>query len=166
MGNLRRATVDDAGELIRLRGLMYEAMGIDASAPEWQSACLAALARRLAQPDEFAAFVVEDAGRVVSCGVGWVEEHLPGPRQHDGRRGHIASMSTEPAAQRRGYAREVFAALMAWFASYDVPRVDLRATPDGQPLYEAFGFRELGGATMAWTVAGVAPGMPLVEDVR
>ncbi len=164
MGNLRRATVDDAAELTRLRGLMYDAMGIDTGASDWQAACRAAFVRRLRQPDEFAGFVVEDAGRVVSCGVGWLEEHLPGPSQHDGRRGHIASMSTEPAAQRRGHAREVFAALMTWFASYDVPRVDLRATPDGQPLYEAFGFRALGGATMAWTVPGVEPGMPGVEQ--
>ncbi len=164
MGNLRRATVDDAAELTRLRALMYEAMGIDASAPEWQTSCHDAFVRRLTEPDRFAGFVVEDAGRVVSCGVGWVEEHLPSPRQHDGRRGHIASMSTEPGARRRGHARDVFAALMAWFASYDVPRVDLRATPDGRPLYESFGFRALGGATMAWTVPGVEPGMPAVAQ--
>ena len=164
MGNLRRATVDDAAELTRLRGLMHDAMGIAASAPGWEVACRDAFVRRLAERDRFAAFVVEDAGRVVSCGVGWMEEHLPGPRQPDGRRGHIASMSTEPAARRRGHARAVFGALMSWFASYDVPRVDLRATPDGRPLYEAFGFRELGGATMAWTVPGVAPGMPAVEQ--
>ena len=161
MGNLRRAVPGDAADLTRLRGLMYEAMGIDASARAWQEACEAALVRRLGEPDRFAAFVVEDAGRLVSGGVGWMEEHLPGPRQRDGRRGHIASMSTEPAHQRRGHARAVFTALLDWFASYDVPRVDLRATPDGKALYEAFGFRELGGATMAWTVAGVAPGMPL-----
>lgn len=63
-------------------------------------------------------------------------------------------MSTEPAHQRRGHGRQVFTALMEWFASLEVPRVDLRATPDGRALYEAFGFRELGGATMAWTAAG------------
>jgi GNAT superfamily N-acetyltransferase len=164
VGNLRRAVPGDAADLTRLRALMYEAMGIDASAAAWRASCETAFTRRLAEPDRFAAFVVEAGGRLVSCGVGWMEEHLPGPRQLDGRRGHIASMSTEPAHQRRGHARAVFAALLEWFASYDVPRVDLRATPDGLPLYEAFGFRELGGATMAWTVAGVAPGMPLLPD--
>ena len=109
---------------------------------------------------DFVAFGVEDEGRLVSCGAGWLEEHLPSPGQFDGRRGHIASMSTEPDVRRRGYARQVFGALMEWFAEQGVPRVDLRATDDGLPLYEAFGFRALGGATMAWTAPGVTPGMP------
>ena len=163
MGNLRRATVADAADLTRLRGLMHAAMGADTSDPAWAVACERAFVRRLAERDAFVAFVVEVDGQIVSCGVGWVEEHLPSPRQHDGRRGHIGSMSTEPAHRRAGHARRVFRALMAWFAAYDVPRVDLRATPDGRPLYEAFGFRELGGVTMAWTVPGVAPGMPLSQ---
>lgn len=161
MGNLRRATPDDAPDLTRLRGLMHQAMGVDAGSQEWRVATERAFARRLAETDVFVAFVIEADGRVVSCGAGWMEEHLPSPRSLDGRRGHIASMSTEPAYQRRGYGRLVFGALMGWFAAYDVPRVDLRATPDGRPLYEAFGFRELGGASMAWTAPGVEPGMPL-----
>ena len=161
MGNLRRATVDDAADLTRLRGLMHESMGSPAGDPRWVEASERAFARRLADTDDFVAFVVEADDRVVSCGAGWMEEHLPSPRQLDGRRGHIASMSTEPAYQRRGYGRLVFGALMGWFSAYDVPRVDLRATPDGRPLYEAFGFRELGGASMAWTGPGVEPGMPL-----
>jgi GNAT superfamily N-acetyltransferase len=161
VGNLRRATVDDAADLTRLRGLMHMAMGHGAGGPEWRAASEQAFARRLADVDAFVAFVVEADARLVSCGVGWMEEHLPSPRQLDGRRGHIGSMSTEQAYQRRGYGRLVFGALMGWFAAYDVPRVDLRATPDGRPLYEAFGFRELGGASMAWTAPGVTPGMPL-----
>ena len=160
MGDLRRAGVGDAVELTRLRGLMVAAMGGDPGTPGWAAACQAAFARRLAQPDAFAAWVVEADGRLVSSGVGWLEEHLPSPGCFDGRRGHIASMSTEPDHQRRGHGRRVFGALMEWFASLEVPRVDLRATPDGRPLYESFGFRELGGATMAGTSrAHAAPGL-------
>jgi GNAT superfamily N-acetyltransferase len=137
---------------------MHEAMG-DTLNDGWRERCVAVYERRLAT-DEFVSFVVEDEGVVVSGGSGWLEEHLPSPYQLDARRGHIASMSTEPAYKRRGYGRLVFEALMEWFAERDVPRVDLRATPDGQPLYEAFGFRVLGGSTMAWTAPGNRPGMP------
>lgn len=156
--NLRRATVADAAELTRLRGLMHEAMG-DQLTGEWQRACTGAFARRLATPG-FCAYVVEAGDRPVSCGVGWLEEHLPSPYQLDARRGHIASMSTEPDARRQGHGRAVFEALMGWFAEQNVRRVDLRATPDGQALYEAFGFTLLGGATMSWFAPGARAGMP------
>jgi GNAT superfamily N-acetyltransferase len=159
VGTLRRATAADAEDLTRLRGLMHLAMGSPTLPDGWRVACEASFRRRLGAED-FVAYGVEEEGRLVSCGAGWLEEHLPSPGQYDGRRGHIASMSTEPAWQRRGYGREVFAALMAWFAERDIPRVDLRATEDGRLLYEAFGFTVLGGATMAWTAPGVTPGMP------
>jgi GNAT superfamily N-acetyltransferase len=151
--------VADAEDLTRLRGLMHRAMGAPELTDEWRSACEAAFRRRLQSPG-FTAYGVEVDGRLVSCGVGWLEEHLPSPMQLDGRRGHIASMSTEPAWHRHGFARQVFGALMGWFAEQDVRRVDLRATDAGRPLYESFGFRVLGGATMAWTAPGSAPGMP------
>ena len=160
MTNLRRATAADAADLTRLRGLMLEAMGRGPLTSEWAQACDEAFVRRLSEPDRFAAWVVEVEGRPVSCGVGWVEEHLPSPGCSDGRRGHVASMSTEPAHRRRGHARRVLAALMEWFDALAVPRVDLRATGDGRPLYVQLGFRELAGATMAWTATPrAAPGL-------
>ena len=157
MATLRRATPGDAQALTSLRGLMHQAMGDDLN-DDWRRHCEDDFRRRL-DTDNFVAFVVEEDGCVVSGGAGWLEEHLPSPYQLDARRGHIASMSTDPAYRRRGYGRRVFEGLMAWFAERDIPRVDLRATPDGQPLYEAFGFRTLGGATMAWTAPGNRPGM-------
>lgn len=162
MATLRRAVPDDAPALVRLRALMHEAMGTPAGDPAYRAAAEAAFRRRLAQDPSFACFLVEDAGEVVSCGVAFVEEHLPSPSQLDGRRGHIASMSTDPSARRQGHARQVLEALMAWLTDqHGLRRVDLRATPDGQPLYEDLGFRALGGATMSWTAPGVRPGMPL-----
>ncbi len=159
MGTLRRATAADAEDLTRLRGLMHLAMGSASLPADWRVACEASFRRRLSS-DDFVAFGVEQDGRLVSCGAGWLEEHLPSPGQFDGRRGHIASMSTEPPFMRQGYGRQVFGALMDWFAGHGIPRVDLRATEDGRRLYASFGFQVLGGATMAWTAPGVEPGMP------
>ncbi|MCW2679429.1 MAG: hydrolase [Frankiales bacterium] len=167
MGDLRRATVADAAELTRLRAHMVAAMGGDPSIAGWAEACQVAFARRLAEPDRFAAWLVEVDGTPVSGGVGWLEEHLPSPGCFDGRRGHVASMSTDPAHRRQGYGRQVLVALMGWFASLDVPRVDLRATQDGRRLYEELGFRELGGATMAWTASPEAvPGLGFAATPR
>lgn len=162
MATLRRAVPDDAPALVRLRALMHEAMGTPSGDPAYREAAEAAFRRRLAGDPAFAAFVVDDDdGEVVACGVAFVEEHLPSPSQLDGRRGHVASMSTDPSARRQGHARRVVEALMGWLTEeHGLRRVDLRATPDGQPLYEQLGFRALGGATMSWTAPGVRPGMP------
>ena len=157
MGTLRRATVEDAADLARLRGLMHLAMG-DALSEEWERLCVEAFARRL-QTEAFRAYVVEDEGRLVCSGAGWLDEHLPSPYLLSGVRGHIASMSTDPDFRRKGYARDVFTALMEWFHSLGIARVDLRATEDGRPLYEAFGFQVLGGATMAWFAPGGRAGL-------
>ena len=148
MPNLRRAEVGDAAELTRLRAVMFSAMGTDASSPAWAEQCERALARRLADVDRFAAWLVEADGRVVCTGVGWVEEHLPSPGSPDGRRGHVASMSTDPAWRRQGHARSVLLALLAWFDAAGIGRVDLRATPDGRALYASAGFRPLGGPAL------------------
>lgn len=158
MGTLRRAEVRDTEALVGLRALMHADMGVEPTAA-WAAACSAALARRLAEPDRFAAFVVDVDGVSVSGGVGWLEEHLPSPHQLDGRRGHIASMSTEPAHRCAGHGRAVLHGLLGWFAQLGVGRIDLRATPAGLPLYEAAGFRRLGGASMAWTAPDVRPGL-------
>ena len=158
MASLRRATAHDAEPLARLRGLMHLSMG-DEPTDEWYAECVAAFRRRLAT-EEFRAFVVEDDGQVVAGGVGWLDEHLPSPYLLSGMRGHIASMSTDPHHRRQGYARLVFAALMDWFHSLGITRVDLRATEEGRALYEQFGFKVLGGATMAWFAEGGRAGLP------
>ncbi len=165
MGTLRRADARDVDALVRLRAMMLEAMGDDLSTPGWEDACRQALVRRLAEPGRFAAFVVDVDGAAVSGGVGWLEEHLPSPNQVDGRRGHIASMSTDPAHRSRGHGRAVLQGLLGWFADLQVVRIDLRATPAGQQLYVSAGFRVLAGPTMAWTAPHVRPGLGFREPL-
>lgn len=150
---VRRATPDDAAELTRLRALMYETWGTAAGEDEWQATALHVFETRLAG-DDFAAFVVDGPDGLVASGVGWVEQHLPGPHNVTGRRGHIASMSTDVAVRRQGLAREVFEALLGWYAELGVTRIDLRATPMGEPLYRALGFTEPGGTALTIDTTG------------
>ena len=138
---LRRATSDDVPDLVRLRGVMYDAMGVDHADPAWSASCADVLRAGLAS-GAMAAFVVEEDGRVVAGGVGMVEQRLPGPRNPSGRHGHVQSMATDVAARGRGYGRAVFGALMDWFDSVGVSSVDLHATPDGERLYRTYGFGE------------------------
>lgn len=145
--SLRRATPDDAADLTRLRALMYDAWSGSSGGDEWRESSTAMFRRRLADETEsFVAFVVEDDRRVVASGVGWIDEHLPNPHNLPGTRGHIASMSTEEAYRSRGHARAIIEALVAWFDERDVKRIDLVATPAGEPLYRSLGFAEHGDA--------------------
>ncbi|HEU0129858.1 MAG TPA: GNAT family N-acetyltransferase [Mycobacteriales bacterium] len=148
---VRRATPDDAPELVRLRGVMFDAMGVDhAAEPEWPAACERVLRDRLAS-GEMAAFVVDgDGGGLAAGGVGMVAQRLPSPRNPNGLHGYVQSMATDPAARRRGYAREVFAALLEWFAERGVGSVDLHATEAGAALYRQFGFSEPRHPTLGW----------------
>ncbi|WP_329004440.1 GNAT family N-acetyltransferase [Kribbella sp. NBC_00709] len=140
---VRRAGADDAESLVRLRGLMLEAMGNDIDGP-WQATAVEWFAGQLASPDTFAAYVVDDpdAG-VVAGAAGNVFVHPPGPRDLTTIRGHLYNVSTEPAFRRRGMARACVIALMDWFENETgVGQVELHATDYGIELYRDLGFVE------------------------
>lgn len=54
--------------------------------------------------------------------------------------GEHSSVATDPDMRRRGYSRACMEALLAWFRERGVPRIDLRASCDGEPLYTSLGF--------------------------
>ncbi|HEV2889572.1 MAG TPA: GNAT family N-acetyltransferase [Frankiaceae bacterium] len=138
---LRRANAADVDDLVRLRRVMFEAMGVDHDVPGWAEECANVLRDRLAS-GAMAAFVVEEDGRVVAGGVGMVEPRLPSPRNPNGLHGYVQSMATEPEARGRGHGRAVFAALLEWFEENAVGSVSLHATEAGARVYRPFGFSE------------------------
>jgi ribosomal protein S18 acetylase RimI-like enzyme len=80
-----------------------------------------------------------DSG-LVACVVGAIDERLPGPHNPTGWRGYVYNVATDPAYRRRGFSRACMQALLEWFAERGVGSVDLRASPDGEPLYTSLGF--------------------------
>jgi GNAT superfamily N-acetyltransferase len=140
---VRRAGAEDAGELTRLRVVMFAAMGADLSLLDeaWQTATADHFRKRLAEVDRFAAFVVDAApGRLAATAVGWLDRHLPSGTNLSGDMGYIANMSTAPEWRGRGCGRATLTALLDWMRSRGVQRVDLHATASGEPLYRSVGF--------------------------
>jgi GNAT superfamily N-acetyltransferase len=152
---VRRATPDDAPELVRLRGVMLAAMAghtrparcQDRGNPAttvWQAYAERTLRMWLADPDRpMTALVVDDPespGRLASCAVGVIEQRLSGPDNLSGAVGYVFSVATDPVHRRRGYSRACMLRLLAWFAQRGVTIVDLRASPEGEPLYRSLGF--------------------------
>lgn len=141
---VRRATVADAADLVRLRVVMLQDMGapVGDESATWRSAALDWFTRSLGDPEMFAAFVVDDPQHgIVSGAVGLCDRHAPSPGNPGGLRGHLFNVCTEPDHRGRGYARDCLRALLDWFATETtVSVVDLNATAGSGNLYQSMGF--------------------------
>ncbi len=149
---VRRAGVEDAAALVRLRAIMFEAMGVPTGETDaaWRPAAEAWFARWLARPALFAAFVVDaPSPGVISAACGICDARAPGPRGLSGARGQVFNIATDPRRRRRGHARACLTALLTWFEQDTlVEAVELSATPDGVQLYTSLGFRERAHPTL------------------
>lgn len=147
----RRATVDDAAELVRLREVLMGVLSGEGSTA-WQESSRQILRRRLAESSPtMAGFVVDqpdNAGRLAACAVGVIEERLGAPRNPQGLTGYVFNVATDPGRRRRGYARACTVALLGWFRAQGVGAVDLRATAEAEPLYASLGFHRVDDPSM------------------
>jgi GNAT superfamily N-acetyltransferase len=141
--SIRRATADDADEMARLRRDM-------------QAELLATGDRTLALDDvarhnrdyfreklpagEFVAFLAETGG-VIAGTSGMVVYRAP-PTQGSpaGVEGYIMNMYTVPAYRGQGIATRLLERLVEHARGLGAPRVWLRASEVGRPVYERFGF--------------------------
>jgi GNAT superfamily N-acetyltransferase len=144
MVDVRRAGPGDAGELMRLRGVMLGSMrGVAEVTGDWQRTGAELLRTQLAVAEPaFAAFVADKGDRpgLAACVLGQVDQRLPGPGDPTGLRGYVYNVATDPAYRRRGLSRACMTALLEWFAEAGAGVVDLRASPQGEPLYASLGF--------------------------
>ena len=70
------------------------------------------------------------------------------PGNPTGLRGYVYNVATDPAYRRRGFSRACMTALLGWYAERGVGVVDLRASPEGEPLYTGLGFTRTKEPTM------------------
>ncbi|POX53755.1 GNAT family N-acetyltransferase [Streptomyces sp. Ru71] len=143
MSLVRRAVPEDAGELLRLRQVMIDAVRTEPAA-DWHAESLPGLRARLADPDgDFAAFVVdhpERPGALAALVVGTLEYRIGRAGHPRGIAGFVFSVATDPDARRRGYARACMEELLAWFRERGAGYVHLTASAEAEPLYASMGF--------------------------
>jgi ribosomal protein S18 acetylase RimI-like enzyme len=140
---VRRAVPDDAVEVTRLRRLMFEAMGVDCDAADWEPACIAFLAEGFTRPAVVGMVVdAPDGAGLAASGVIELTRTIPSPRSQRGTAAYISTISTDPRWRRRGMAAAIMDALLAVAGAAGTDNVDLHATDEGRPLYERLGFTE------------------------
>ncbi|MBP0452842.1 GNAT family N-acetyltransferase [Kitasatospora sp. RG8] len=153
---VRPAVESDVAELVRLRALLFEHLGGEyfnpASADDSWRAALADVLKRQLAAGAMRILVVdgEDGDGLAACGIGSVEQRLPGPHLRNGRVGLVIGVVTAPAYRRRGHSRAIMHGLLDWFRERDVARVDLYASHEGEPLYRALGFTDHPDPALYW----------------
>jgi ribosomal protein S18 acetylase RimI-like enzyme len=135
---VRDATPDDAAELVRLDAEIVDSLGGDGDG-EWRERAVASLRDSLAEGRVIGAVVVVGSA-TVSSAMATVWTTIPGPG-HDGRRAWVFGVATDRAYRRQGHARAALARVLERLDAAGIAKIDLSATPDGEPLYRALGFR-------------------------
>ncbi|MGA2004577.1 MAG: GNAT family N-acetyltransferase [Terriglobales bacterium] len=81
-----------------------------------------------------------DSGRVAGGGGVLLSPWPANPHDPCTERAVILNLYTEQEFRRRGVAREVMAAILAWIKGYGLRGVNLHASAEGRQLYESLGF--------------------------
>lgn len=143
---VRRATVTDIAELLRLRGVMFNAMSADAENESWTPSARSLLERNL-PTEAIIGAVIDRTGEPGLCGAGLlqIEESLGSPRFPRGLRGHISSVAVDVSWRRRGLGERIIHFLVDEARTLGLERVELHATNDGEGIYRKLGFRDRSG---------------------
>jgi GNAT superfamily N-acetyltransferase len=143
----RLATTADVPELVRLRAVMFESMGVATSAPTWRAHCAEFLEERIGDGRLIGAVVDApgDGTALASSALAELSQRMPSPTRPGGLHAHLSSVSTEPGWRRRGMARAVLSLLVAEVRDRGARRAELHATSEGEPLYRSIGFVERPG---------------------
>ena len=148
----RRAVVGDEEEIVRLRSVMWLAIGRELPGGDPSIALSVERARAWLKAGETArtvAFVIDapDGRGLVSSAIGAVDERLPNPLNPTGLRGYVYGVATDEAFRRRGYTMLTMRALLNWYAEQGILGIDLHASSYGEALYRRLGFTDAGGDT-------------------
>lgn len=141
--NARPATPADADELVRLRAVLLRSGNPRLWNDDWREPARQTLTKRLAEPDPtLAGFVVDRPGGsgLAACVLGLIQQRLGGPANPTGLSGYVYNVATDPDQRRRGFSRACMTALLDWYRTRGITHVELKASPDGEPLYRSLGF--------------------------
>jgi GNAT superfamily N-acetyltransferase len=139
---IRRATLDDVEEMVRLRHDMQAEMGerpgsvdadaiVDATREYFQKQLNGA---------HFTGFLAEADGKIVGTGAFVVYDTPPSTANPSGTDAYVLNMYTVPEYRGRSIARDILKALLDRAYEEGARRVWLRTSAQARPVYEHLGF--------------------------
>ena len=137
---IRRATLDDAYTLARMRTAMVEEMQAAAERDPTLRERSYAYFYEMLEKELLVGWLLEEAGRPVAMASLLIHHHPPRPHG-ERKRGYVTALYVEPEHRRQGFGRQLMDVLMAYGREQGLQRLELRTTPAGRPLYETLGFK-------------------------
>jgi GNAT superfamily N-acetyltransferase len=98
------------------------------------------LARALADGSYRHWLALDSTGRVASGGGVLLDPWPANPKDPCTERAVILNVYTEPEFRKRGIARQIMVAILAWIKEQGLRSVNLHASAEGRSLYEQLGF--------------------------
>jgi len=139
---IRLATTADLDTLVEHRRAMFQDMGYtDQTAMQSMADKFRPWLQGKMNSGDYLAWVAIAPDATIAAGTGlWLMDWPPHMIGRGGRRGNILNVYVEAEFRRRGLARELTLAAMAWCRENGINYVILHASKEGRPLYESLGF--------------------------
>ena len=150
VGRLRPAQLNDAAELVRLWGMLFDA---NVTSVAWRDHAREWFHRMVDQRTEACFPLIEVEGRVVATSIGTIELGVPNPYCPRGRSVRLSNVITLPAYRRNGYGSLLVHEVVRWAQEISADRVDLSSTPEGGRIYERAGFVRTDAPRMKLTLS-------------
>jgi GNAT superfamily N-acetyltransferase len=139
--HIREATSGDIPEILRQRRGMYEDMGYkDVPAVDAMLSTTASYLARAVADGSFRSWIGSLDGKTAGGGAVLVSPWPSHPYDGQCRRATILNVYTYPKFRRRGVARQLMQAMIAWCRQEEFLNIFLHASKDGRSLYESLGF--------------------------
>jgi len=139
---IRNAEPGDSAIILHHRREMFRDMG-EGTVEELDRMVEVAgpwLARALADGSYRHWLALDGSGRAVGGGGVLLCPWPANPKDPCTERAVILNMYTEPEFRKRGIARQIMLAILAWLKEQGLRSVHLHASSEGRPLYEKLGF--------------------------
>lgn len=137
---LRKATIDDIWDLVRLRKIQLVDEGQSPDTDVDQE--MYEFFRKRFDEGSIIQYVIEDGREIVATGAVIFYDFPPSFTNVSGKRAYIANIYTKDEYRGRGLATKILTKLVEESKTLGISRVWLEASEMGRPVYLKFGFKE------------------------